>query len=154
MVSERSETTGGLGIEWGATHRNGLCEKCHVPFEEYDTGKTDDLGAITVKKCPLCGGNTGELISRQVSIEPPAAPTCLRLSCLLRYLRDAIFFALLANYEERRITYAEANRRKLILERYRTGEPLPNTIWQAIHANIKLACPVCRRYNVDPLRGR
>jgi hypothetical protein len=38
-----------------------------------------------------------------------------------------------------------------VLERYRTGQPSPKNIWQAIHANIKLRCPVCRKYNVDPL---
>lgn len=96
----------------------------------------------------------GNLISRQFSVEPPDAPTCLRLSCLWRYLRGAVFYALIANYHTRRTAYAEINRHKEILERYRTGEPSPETIWQAIHANIKLTCPVCRKYNVDPLLFR
>ena len=39
----------------------------------------------------------------------------------------------------------------VVLERYRTGEPNPKNLWQAIHANLKLKCPVCRKYNVDPL---
>ena len=38
-----------------------------------------------------------------------------------------------------------------VLERYRTGEPSPKNLWQAIHANMKIVCPVCRKYNVDPL---
>lgn len=38
----------------------------------------------------------------------------------------------------------------VVLERYRTGKPAPKNIWQAIHANVKLKCPVCRKYNVDP----
>ena len=38
-----------------------------------------------------------------------------------------------------------------VLERYRTGEPSPKNLWQAFHANLKIACPVCRKYNVDPL---
>jgi len=80
-------------------------------------------------------------------------PTCLKLNCLLWYLRGALLYALVANYEERRVAYAEENRHKKILDRYRTGEFFPKTIWQAIHANIKLTCPVCRKYNVDPLRG-
>ena len=95
----------------------------------------------------------GNLIVRQASLQPPEAPTCLRMSCLLVYLRNALLYALLANYEERRVAYAEKNRHKKILDRYRTGELFPETIWQAIHANIKLTCPVCRKYNVDPLRG-
>ena len=94
----------------------------------------------------------GVLISRQIHLLPPEAPTCLRLNCLLWYLRGALLYALVANYEERRVAYAEENRHKKILDRYRTGEFFPKTIWQAIHANIKLTCPVCRKYNVDPLR--
>ena len=93
----------------------------------------------------------GELISRQASIDPPEAPKCLRPPCLLKYMKDALFYSLVANYHARRVAYAEANRHKVILERYRTGEPSPQTIWQAIHANIKLKCPICRKYNVDPL---
>ena len=93
----------------------------------------------------------GTLISYQCSLEPPAAPTCLRWSCLWRYLKATLLYALVANYHTRRLAYAEANRHKVILERYRTGEHSPQTIWQAIHANIKLTCPVCRKYNVDPL---
>ncbi len=94
------------------------------------------------------------LISRQVSIEAPEPPRCINLSCLLKYLRAALLFALVAVYHQRRVGYAESNREKEILERYRTGEPSPRTIWQAVHANIKLTCPICRKYNVDPLLGR
>jgi len=38
-----------------------------------------------------------------------------------------------------------------VLERYRTGKPSPKNIWQTVHANLKLRCPVCRKYNIDPL---
>lgn len=96
----------------------------------------------------------GNLISRQTSFEPPVAPTCLRPGCLIKYIKDAMLYTLLANYHAKRVAYAEANRHNNILERYRTGEPSPQTIWQAIHANIKLACPLCRKYNVDPLLRR
>jgi hypothetical protein len=64
---------------------------------------------------------------------------------------DSLFCALLSSYHRRRVYYAEKNRHKKILERYRTGEPSPKNLWQAIHANIKLKCPICRKYNVDPL---
>ena len=96
----------------------------------------------------------GNLISRQISIEPPDAPMCLKMSCVWRYIKDSLFYALLVNYHARRVAYAEANRHTQILERYRTGEPSPATIWQAIHANIKLTCPLCRKYNKDPLLFR
>lgn len=96
----------------------------------------------------------GNLISRQASIEPPAAPACLRLSCLVKYLKDSLLYTLVVNYHAKRVAYAEANRRKVILERYRTGEPSPQTMWQAIHATIKLKCPLCRKYNADPLLFR
>lgn len=96
----------------------------------------------------------GNLISRQASIEPPAAPTCLTPACLWHYFMDSLYYALLCSYEARRTAYAEENRNKVILERYRTGEPFPQNIWQAIHANIKLKCPICRKYDVDPLLFR
>lgn len=92
----------------------------------------------------------GRLISRGVSVQAPNPPACLSFRCLYKYFRDALFATLLASYHSRRVAYAEANRHKTILERYRTGEPSPKNIWQAIHANIKLKCPICRRYNVDP----
>ena len=96
----------------------------------------------------------GRLISRQVSIDTPAPPDCIRISCMVRYVLDSFLYTLVALYHQRRTAYAEANRNGNILERYRTGDPGPETIWQAIHANIKLTCPVCRKYNVDPLLGR
>jgi len=96
----------------------------------------------------------GNLITRQVSVEPPAPPACIKPSCLIIYLKDALLFALVCSYHARRVAYAEANRNKRILERYKTGEPSPNTLWQAIHANIKLRCPVCRKYDMDLLLRR
>lgn len=96
----------------------------------------------------------GELICRHASIPPPEAPKCLSVPCLWRYFIAALFYVLLANYHARRVAYAEANRDKTILERYRMGEPSPATIWEAIHANIKLACPICRRCNADPFLFR
>jgi len=154
MVIKRSKVGGGIKVSWGAEHRNGKCELCHIPFENFDTGKRDEWGPITIKQCPQCGGRIGELISRQTSIEAPEAPACLTPPCLWQYMRDALFYSLVCNYHARRVAYAEANRNEEILERYRTGEPSPQTIWQAIHANIKLTCPVCRKYNVDPFSFR
>ena len=96
----------------------------------------------------------GNLIARLASMTPPAIPTCVSFPCLWSYVIESLTFALVVSYHKKRIAYAEANRRKKILERYRTGEPSPQTFWQALHANIKLACPVCRKYNVDPILGR
>lgn len=96
----------------------------------------------------------GNLITRQVSIQPPSPPTCIRLSCLWNYVWGSLTYAMICAYHQRRTAYAEANRSKNILERYRTGEPSPQTMWQAIHANMKLKCSVCRKYNIDPLLAR
>jgi hypothetical protein len=95
----------------------------------------------------------GVLISRQASIQEPVVPQCIRFKCLWKYLIESLTYVLVASYHARRVTFAEANRGKDILERYRTGVPSPDTLWSAIHANIKLTCPVCRHYNVDPLLG-
>lgn len=93
------------------------------------------------------------VISRQASIAPPLAPACINPLCLFRYIKSVIFYVLLSTYHTNRVQYAESNRNKEILERYRTGEFSPETLWQVIHSIIKLGCPLCRKYNVDPLRG-
>lgn len=128
----KAEVTGGILLSWGATHR-----------DKY-----------------------GVLICRLASVNAPSTPTCLTPRCLIRYFWDSLKFVLIASYHARRVAYAEASVTitivdgerirtiNPILERYRTGEPSPQTIWQAIHANWKLACPICRKYNVDPLLGR
>lgn len=95
----------------------------------------------------------GNLIVRMCSVEPPAPMTCTNFSCLKKFYRDTILWGLQSAYHTRRIAYAQTNRKKEILERYRTGEPSPRTIWHCIHALIKLRCPVCRKYNVDPFLG-
>ncbi len=135
----------GIVVSWGATHRDGICIKCQIPFEEFETGEFNDLGVTTVRKCPKCGGKTGNLIVRFAGIAPPPLPDCVKLSCLWSYLIESLTFALIVSYHRRRVAYAEANRYRKILERYRTGEPSPETLWQALHANIKLTCPLCRR---------
>ena len=128
---------------------------------ELRTGQCEDCGTTTEKEyhmegkrvrmvCPTCGG-VGRLIVKTTSIQPPQPPHCVRPSCLFKFFRDTLFCALLSAYHARRVHYATINRNKKILERYRTGKPSPETIWQAIHALTKLKCPVCRRYNVDPL---
>ena len=89
----------------------------------------------------------GNLIARQVGIQAPEI-TCISLKCLIRYLALSLTYTLTMLYHRRRIKYAEKHRRDKILDRYRTGEPSPSTLWGAIAAHIKLTCPVCRRYEV------
>jgi len=108
--------------------------------------KVSTRGAFKVSVTGEHRTGLGRLIAKTYSIQPPAPPQCLSTRCLYRFFMDTLFCALLSNYHSRRVAYAEKNRNKDILERYRTGEPSPKTIWQAIHANIKLKCPVCRKY--------
>ena len=132
-------------------HREGICENCGTQCVStpYMDGERKRVKAA----CPKCGG-MGRLIAKTFSVQPPAPPQCLKPGCLYRFFLDTLFCALLSNYHRRRVAYAEKNRHKEILERYRTGEPSPQNIWQVIHALTKLKCPVCRKYNVDPLLFR
>ena len=136
-----------------ASHLNGVCIECKTKMEV----KMVDIGDGKMRNravCPECGGMTGQLIAKPISIQSPAPPACISPKCLWKFIMDSLFVAYLSSYHRRRVAYAEANRPekgKVILERYRTGEPSPKTLWQAIHANIKLTCPICRKYNVDPL---
>lgn len=153
MATRMSETKGGIAIEWGAEHRTGYCCDCGTLLSQDPMIPEEEK--IRRNFCTQCDNyRKGVLISRQASIPMPAAPTCLLPHCLIKYFWSALFYILVANYHARRVAYAEANRNKVILERYRTGEPSPQNIWQAIHANMKLGCPVCRKYNVDPLLFR
>ena len=139
-----------------ADHRNGICVKCDVRMDI----KEVDIGEGKIRKrpvCPECGGMEGQLIAKPFSIQAPEPLKCLAFKCLGKFMLDSLFIAFLSSYHARRVAYAEANRPekgKVILERYRTGEPSPQNLWQAIHANIKLKCPVCRKYNKDPFLFR
>ena len=138
-----------------ADHRNGICIECGVQMVVMDV----DIGRGKIAKrpvCTKCGGMVGQLIARPYSIQAPDPPQCISFRCLWKFIKDSLFVAYLSSYHHRRVAYAEKNRPekgKVILERYRTGEPSPKTLWQAIHANLKLTCPVCRKYNVDPFLG-
>ncbi len=120
--------------------------------------KDVDIGEGTIAKrpvCPQCGGMTGHLTVRTFPIQAPTPPQCISFRCLWKFIIDSLFVAYLSSYHRRRVEYAEKNKpqNKQILERYRTGEPSPKNLWQAIHANLKLRCPICRKYNVDPFLG-
>ena len=134
-------------VSVGGEQREGVCESCGTLTvkEFYMDGTRRRVHMI----CPECGGQ-GRLIVRLFSIQPPPPPQCMAFKCMVKFFKDTLLSALLASYHRRRVFYATTNRRKKILERYRTGEPSPQNIWQAIHANLKLTCPICRKYNVDP----
>ena len=136
-----------------ADHRNGICVECGTQMEVKNI--TLESGKIMkLPVCPECGGRTGQLIARPMSIQAPDPPACLSFRCLWKFIIDSLYSAFLSAYHMRRVAYAEKHRPEqgnVILERYRTGEPAPRNLWEAIHANIKLRCPLCRKYNVDPL---
>lgn len=152
-MTEPVITKGLMKVIVHASHRNGICVECNTQMEV----KNVDIGEGKIAKrpvCPECGGMIGQLIARPTSIQAPDPPSCISFKCLLKFVLDSLFIAYLSSYHRRRVAYAEANRPekgKKILERYRTGEPSPQNLWQAIHANIKLTCPICRKYNSDPL---
>ncbi len=154
-MPEAITTKGTFKVIVHASHLNGICAECNTQMEV----KEVDIGEGKIRKravCPECGGMIGQLIARPTSIQAPDPPQCISFKCLWKFIMDSLFIAYLSSYHRRRVAYAEANRPekgKVILERYRTGEPAPETLWQAIHANIKLTCPICRKYNVDPMLG-
>lgn len=87
----------------------------------------------------------GTVISRQVSVAEPAPLDCTKFSCIVNWVLDMFLYSLIVLYHERRVAYAEKNRNKEILERYRSGEPSPKTWLEVFVALTKLTCPVCRK---------
>lgn len=107
-------------------------------------GRTLNWGSEHVDK-------DNNLIVREVSLQPPVMVLekyCIKPACILkvyfRFLWEVIVYSLISTYHSRRVKYAETNRHKDILARYRTGEPSPTTFWQAIFNHVKLSCPYCR----------
>ena len=141
----------GKGKDYKA--KKGHPKKQEQQMSNYQGSATQNSGLKVTWGAEHRTGN-GRLISRQVSINPPDPPMCLSPKCIWRYIIDSLTYSVILSYHDRRTRYAESNRNKDILERYRTGEPSPQTLWQAIHANTKLTCPICRKYNVDPFLGR
>lgn len=159
-MSERIETVtrSPIKVIVHASHRNGICIECNTQMEVKDViikSSREVAGKIiTTDKpakrpvCPKCGGMIGQLIARPTTIQAPDPPQCISFKCLLKFILDSLFVAYLSSYHRRRVAYAEANRPekgKKILERYRTGERAPTSLMGALVANIKLACPICRR---------
>lgn len=134
-----------------ASHTNGICIECGVQMEIKDVYIREGKKAKRAV-CSECGGMVGQLIAKPTSIQAPEPPKYISIKCLWKFIMDSLFIALLSSYHRRRVAYAEKNRPekgKVILERYRTGEPSPKTLWQALHANLKIKCPIYRQYNID-----
>ena len=156
-MEETKKVSSGTGLKTivHASHRNGICLKCNARMEVKDviikSSREVDGKIITTDKsakrpvCPECGGMIGQLIARPTSIQAPDPPQCISPKCLLRFVLDSLLVAYLSSYHRRRVAYAEKNRPekgRKILEKYRTGEQAPETLWQAIFANIRLKIKV------------
>jgi len=128
-------TSGKMRVIATAEHREGVCRECNKTLvkEFYMDGERRRVRMV----CPICG-EMGRLIAKTFSVQPPDPPQCLSAKCLYRFFIDTLFCALLSNYHRRRVAYAETNRHEDIPDIYRTGEPSPKTIWQAIVASIRL----------------
>lgn len=137
---------GGMAVTYEIEHRNGKCEKCGIPFQYFETGEIDEATntPVTVRRCPKCGANVGQLIYREASVmfpelpEAPPEPTCFTVECIKAYQKkfDAWtekckelvdFYKLLSQYHSARCKYCEEHRNDEIEEKYRTGEPSPET---------------------------
>ena len=124
------------------------CERNH--FRTSGIGKLHDWETKYLKRaprivkrpvCPACGGMTGQLIARPSSLQAPTPPAGISFKCLWKFVLNSLFLAYLSSYHRRRVAYAEKNRPekgKKILEKYRTGESSPETIWGAIKEIIRL----------------
>ena len=88
---------------------------------------------------------SGDLVVRMVSLSEPPPLTCTDFRCIIKWVKDMYLYSLIELYHERRVAYAEKNRGKYILERYRTGDPSPKNLLQVAIALTKLTCPVCRK---------
>ena len=139
-MPEAVNTKTGFKVIVNAAHRNGICIDCNIQMEVKDV----DIGGGKIRKrpvCPVCGGMTGQLIARPTRMQAPAPPSGISFKCLWKFVLDSLFLAYLSSYHRRRVAYAEKNRPekgKKILEKYRTGEESPGTIWGAIKEIIRL----------------
>lgn len=97
----------------------------------------------------------GTLIYREASVmfpelpQAPAEPTCFTVECITAYQRQfdmwveecrglVDFHALLGEYHSARCKYCQEHRNDDIEEKYRTGEPSPQTLEEAKEEITKL----------------
>jgi len=79
----------------------------------------------------------GRLISRQASVEAPVI-TCMRPSCLRRYMVKSLAYMLLMLYHKKRVNYAERKRNEDIPSKYRTGDNAPSGVFRTLLEIIKI----------------
>ena len=113
-MGKEAATSGGSVVDWGAEHRSG-----------------------------------DRLISRQAMMQkpkipdPPEPPECTKDECIKAYIKEYIkwqqecreiwgLYNCQLNYHSARVAYAGKARNIEIPERYRTGDPMPQTIGEAI----------------------
>ena len=113
--------------------RKGFCMNCGTRTEKifYMDGDRKRVKAA----CPVCGG-LGELIVRTYSIQPPEQPKNISFKELYRFVLRVLYSDWLSKYHTKRVKYAQKH--KNILDKYRTGEPSPETIKECIKEIIKL----------------
>jgi len=80
----------------------------------------------------------GTLIVRQASVREPAPINCIKPRCLARYIYKSLLYTMLLLYHQERVIYAEAHRKDIIPDKYRTGEDSPKTIRGNIWEIMKL----------------
>lgn len=136
-------TKNGLKIEYGYEHRGNICENClcemevrKVEIDAVSYGKTEKR-LVDRPVCPECGGMTGRLISRSVSIDPPSPPKCFK--CIWSFFYDCLFYYLISKYHTKRIVLSELSRDKSIKAKYRTGAPSPVSIKSCMWELFKLS---------------
>ena len=81
----------------------------------------------------------GNLISKEVLIDAPKLPECMKPMCLFRYSWQVFTWACIVLYHEQRVNLAEKYRHHKIPIKYRDGEPSPETAWQAFKWMFKMA---------------
>lgn len=116
--------------------RNGICNSCGIRMVSEKIILHGEEKVIM--RCKKCGGTTGQLIARSVSIQAPSPPQCVSIRCLRGFANELILCGLLSTYHRKRVEYAQRNRHKKIAQKYRTGEESPINIRQAVFAIIKL----------------
>jgi len=126
-----------IEVTYGMEFRGGLCEKCRIPFE-----LTWENGLIIERHCPGCGGNIGNLIYRETTVLSPELPPMPEVPCpnhIKEYRHELDLwneeckkildlFEAIREYHSARCIYCQENRNDEIEEKYRTGEPAPETI--------------------------
>jgi len=131
----------GIIVKWGAEIRDGHCPDCNafldVPTAE-DKAEWRETKLLK-RMCSQCGERKlGKLVVRLGAVEPPGGIDCVRFSCLWKYLLKSLRYVLVSLYHKHRIAYAMSHRDKDIPIRYRTGEPSPDSIWEAVKAILRL----------------